>query len=205
VYRLSSGSTTAGRVSALIVFLLAGGLSVGGCKSAPPAEPAVPVAGKSDGELLYEATVESFRERSIEIGHASGEHRVVTSEFDRVSDRLRRRFTARIIGLPGGANGLRVKIDYERRFGEGEGANWKSVESAQLRKRAQEAELELARAIEKRYRRWREYRDRQGGVDSPDAGSGGREKKPDRPPGPEGPSESGPEEAPTKPSFGPGR
>jgi len=186
--------------SATVVSLLAvvvGMVAASGCKSAPETGPPVSVAGKTDAELLHRAAVETFRERDLGVDSASAEHGIVTSTFERVSERLRRRVTARIIRLPEGANGLRVRVDYQRRFGEEGRAVWKEIQSEQLRERAKKTELELGRTIEERYRSWRAYRD-----DQPDAGGPEPRAGPDA--GTE-PRRESPRERSPKPSFGPGR
>lgn len=195
MYRLLRISTTV----RLALLLAVASALLGACTTTPPTKPAVTVAGKSDVDLLFDAAAVSCRERGLEVDHASREHRIVTSTYQKVSERLRRRFTARIIRLPGGANGLRVKVDYQRRFGEGKNSAWKMVESRPLRERAAEAELELARTIEKRYRRWREYRDEH--TDAGTGGGGADAGGPARTPGRDGPE---PREPASKPSFGPG-
>lgn len=192
VYRLRELSATALSILAVAMAVVL----APACKSAPETGPPVSVAGKSDAELLYQAALVTFREREFGVDSASAQHGIVTSEFERISERLRRRTTARIIRLPGGANGLRVRIDYQRRFGEAGRAVWRDVQSEQLRERAEETELELGRAIEKRYREWRAYRD-----ERTDAGGSERRAGPDAGPSPreETPQQRGP-----KPTFEPG-
>lgn len=132
-----------------------------GCATTPEPPEDLSVAGKSDAELLYEAIVRSFEERGLVIEHKSMKFRVVTSEYRPVSDRLRRRFTARIVPLPGGANALRVEAQHQRRHGGDDEPVWKDVDSDALNERAASDELDLGRAIERRYRRWKEYADEQ--------------------------------------------
>ena len=139
------------------VLAVAAGLVVG-CQTAAPPPSDISLEGKSKPQMLYLAAVETFEERGMEIAVASQKFLVVTSEFESISERLRRRFTARIIRLPGGATGLRVRAEHQRRHGTGEDVVWKKVESEVLNERAGKIELEIGRAVEKRFRRWKEYR-----------------------------------------------
>lgn len=161
MYRLFRRSTTCVVAVALAVAVASG------CQSGPVQKPAVDLAGKSNAEILYDAIVVSFRHRDLTVEVASRKHGIVTSTYKPVSERLRRRFTARVVRIPGGAKGLRIQAEYQRRFGGGDDPVWKRVESEQLRSRARRAELALGRAIEERFRRWKEYRRAHG-----DAGAG---------------------------------
>lgn len=167
MYRFTRGRASRGCVSYVLVAVVAA--YVVGCASTPEPPEDVEVAGKSDAEILYAAIVESFRERGLAIEHKSFKFRVVTSQYRPVSDRLRRRFTARIVPLPGGANALRVEAQHQRRHGDDEGGVWKEVDSDALDERSASDELDLGRAIERRYRRWRTYADeRDDGEDGDD-------------------------------------
>lgn len=144
-------------------FLLVVGLTVAvgvgalGCRSAPPPKPEASLEGKSDPQILYLAVVETFEERGIPIDVASEKFMIVTSKYRKVSERLRRRFTARIVRMRGGATALRIKAEHERRHGRGDDVVWKTVDSDILQERAEKEELELARAAEKRFHRWKAY------------------------------------------------
>lgn len=140
--------------------------AVFGCQSVPESKPEVSLEGKSDSEILYQAAVQTFRERGLGVDVASEKFMVVTSKYESVSERLRRRFTARIVRLDGGATALRVRAEHERKHGSGEEAVWKKVESEPLRERAAERELDLGRSIEKRFHRWRAERDEESGSDA---------------------------------------
>lgn len=139
----------------LVVF--AGTLLTSGCRTAPAVEPEVSLEGKTDAEILYDAILVEFEQRDLDVDSASRQFMVVSSTFHPVADRLRRRFTVRIVRLPGGANALRVTAEHQRRHGTGKSAEWKKVDSTGVKQRAEEAELKLGRAIEKRFRRWKEY------------------------------------------------
>jgi ethanolamine ammonia-lyase small subunit len=107
---------------------------------------------KRETRALYEAIVATYEARDLSIDLASKRFLLVRSNYRRIDDRLRRRFIARIVRMPGGASALRVRTEHQRRHGRGEDAVWKTVESQLLEKRARKAELELGRAIERRYR-----------------------------------------------------
>lgn len=134
------------------------GLLESGCQSGPEVEPDVSLADKSNAEILFEAILASLEERGLEVDSASRRFMVITSGYESVASRLRRRFTVRIVQLPGGSNALRVRADHERRHGSGDGAEWRKAEGDAVEDRAEKAELELGRAIERRFREYKEYK-----------------------------------------------
>ncbi len=132
-----------------------------GCQSGPEVEPDASLAGKSDAEILYEAIVSVFDDRGLEVESTTRSPRsiVLESSARRVADRLRRRFTVRIGARPGKAYELNVQARHERRHGSGENAVWREAGGEAIAQRGDEAELKLARQIERRYREWKEYLD----------------------------------------------
>jgi hypothetical protein len=140
-------------------------LAVGGigCQSTPePLPDDLDLQDKSDPQILYQATLTTFRESSMTVELASEKMMYVSTEFERVPDkqRLRRRMSARIVQLNKGSAALRLKTDFQRRFGNGEDATWRMIDSKPLQERAQQRELELGREIERRFHDWRERADK---------------------------------------------
>ncbi|MFB6263095.1 MAG: hypothetical protein ABEL76_05640 [Bradymonadaceae bacterium] len=126
------------------------------CRTPDPPPDRVDLEEMSQSRLLYEATVETFRERGLTIDAASAKHRIVTTTYRPVRDGLRRRFVAQIVPVRGGASGLRVRAEYQRRQRDESGEpRWRTVEDGEFAERAEERELELGRAIEERYNRWK--------------------------------------------------
>ncbi len=134
-------------------------VAVGGCQSAPEPVPSeIDLSGKSDPEILYQAALLTFRESSMTVDLASEETLFISTEFESVpkKKRVRRRISARIIRVSKGAAALRLKTEFQRKFGSGEAARWKTIDSEPLKERARERELELGRKIERRFHDWRE-------------------------------------------------
>jgi hypothetical protein len=135
------------------------GLLQSGCQTGPEVEPDVSLADKSNAEILFEAILASLDKRGLEVDSASRRFMVITSGYESVATRLRRRFTIRIVQLPGGSNALRVRAEHERRHGSGERSEWRKAEGDAIEDRAEKAELELGRAIERRFREYKEYKE----------------------------------------------
>ena len=110
----------------------------------------------SPAEVLHQAAVSVFRERELGVSLESARFLVVNSEYHDVTDDLRRRFVARVIRGPEGAMGLKVIAEYQRRLELDDGTHWEPIDTDELRERARGKELELGRAIERRFERWSE-------------------------------------------------
>lgn len=142
--------------SALLLILTGVTPVASGCQSrARPVPDEVSLEGKSNPEILYQAILHTFERREIPVDIASDKFLVVTSDYQFLRERLRRRFTARVIRLPGGASALRVRAKYQRKHGSGSDLVWKTIEGDVVSQKASEAELELARDIEKTFRDWK--------------------------------------------------
>ncbi len=142
-----------------VVATVAAGLWVGGllgvtgCQTPPSPSPDERAERSArETQALYEAIVATYKARDLPIDLASEQYQLVRSTYQIIDDRLRQRFVAHVVELPGGASALRVRTDHQRRYGRGDEAVWKEVDSKLLDERAREAELELGRAIERRYR-----------------------------------------------------
>ena len=101
-------------------------------------------------EVLYDAMVEEAEARGWEVATASPRYRIVTTGYEELSKRMRVRRIMKIVVLPqGGA--LQVTVGYERDAGpEGE-PSWEPIVDGPVREKAAKEELELGRAIERRF------------------------------------------------------
>lgn len=113
-------------------------------------EQAAPEAPATSQERLYGAILEEARARGWAIATASERFFTVVTDYEAVSARLRKRRIMRVVVLPrGGA--LNVTIEYQRDVGPEGAPRWALLESDAIRERAASEELELARAIERRF------------------------------------------------------
>ena len=146
-----------GRIWATVALVFT--LGVAGCQTAPTPQPEMSLTDKSNTEILYHAIVTSFEDRGLGVDIASKEKLIVISPFKPISERLRRRYAARIIRMRGGASALRIKAEHQRKHGKEGDVVWRSVDSPVLAEQAKESELKLARAIERRFQEWKKMRE----------------------------------------------
>ena len=101
-------------------------------------------------QILFRAIIAECEARGYELATVSEQFFMVVTESEPVSAKLRKKRLIKIIVLPrGGA--LNVQVVYERDAGVGGQSEWKVVESESIRERASKEEMEIARAIEKRF------------------------------------------------------
>lgn len=150
------------------VFILCLALAgVAGCKTAPaPVPEGVDLAEKTAPQALFQAIRVTFDEKDIPVDVQSERFLVVTSEYLDAGDRLRKRYTARVIRMKGGASALRVKVEYQRRSGSGSDVRWRNVAGEVLGQRARDAEVELARDIEENFNSWKDEYDFEADTDA---------------------------------------
>lgn len=107
-------------------------------------------AARTTQQRLYDAIVAETKARGWGIEVASEKYYLVNTEYETLNARFRKRRLMRVILLPrGGA--LRVKVEHERDVGTPEQPQWVLVEDAITNQREDKEELEIARAIEKRF------------------------------------------------------
>lgn len=123
-----------------------------GCATSPEVPPPDDAESLSPPQVLYEAIVSTYESRDIPIALASSQYLLVTSEYETVEPGLRKRVASRVIGAVPGAMGLKVTVEWQRRVDAEEA--WRPIDTEELRRRARSEELELARAIERRYESW---------------------------------------------------
>lgn len=105
---------------------------------------------RSTALQLYDAIVAETRARGWPIETASEKYYLVNTAHESLNERFRKRRIMRVVILPrGGA--LRVKVEHERNVGSQEQPQWVVVEDAITAAREDKEELELARAIERRF------------------------------------------------------
>ncbi|MEM1347855.1 MAG: hypothetical protein AAGI01_04805 [Myxococcota bacterium] len=99
--------------------------------------------------LLYDAMLGEAEARAWPVETASEEYLIVATEFESLSRRIRRRRIMKIIVLQG-RGALHVRVEYERDVGR-QAPEWVPLQNDAVWAKAKEEELEVARAIEKRF------------------------------------------------------
>jgi hypothetical protein len=62
---------------------------------------------------------------------------------------------SRVVRAAPGAMGLKVMVEWERRTEIRGEEQWRPIDNQELRKRAKSTEIELGRAIERRFESWK--------------------------------------------------
>ena len=144
--------------AALLGFTLLGGAcaSSSGAKASPGATsseqtpPASSPPARTTAERLYDAILAETRARGWAVETASPKYYLVNTEYELLNPRFRKRRTMRVMVFPrGGA--LRVKIVHERDVGQAGAEQWVVVDDPITSAREEREELDLARAIERRF------------------------------------------------------
>lgn len=105
---------------------------------------------RSSADRLFEAIVHESHARKFKMDTSSAKFRIVSTQFEKIAPRLRKRRIMRVVLLPrGGA--LHVRVEYQRNLGAVGESTWVALEAKDVRKEAAKEEIELARAIEKRF------------------------------------------------------
>lgn len=113
-----------------------------------------PVKKVSTADRLYNAIVMETKSRGWGIETASQKLYIVSTTYETINPRFRKRRIMRVLVLPrGGA--LRIKVEYERNTGTEKAPEWAEVFDDVTQSRARKEELLLGRAIEKRFQRMR--------------------------------------------------
>lgn len=154
-FRLAKHAGALARV-AIVLMALTALFTAGGCATAPVTPPPEGIDEMGPPEILYRAIVSTYETQKIPIALSSDEFMLVTSEFEEVDPNLRRRLASRVIRAAPGAMGLRVTVEWERRTKIRGEEQWKPIDNESLRERAKPTELELGRAIERRFQSWKE-------------------------------------------------
>ncbi len=109
----------------------------------------------SSKEKLFLAIDQEFRARGWEIATTSERFSTIATDFEPVSARMRKRRIGSILFLPKGA-ALKVIVEYQRDAGPDGEPEWVVMEpKGKIGEAAGKEELELARAIEKRFHNMR--------------------------------------------------
>jgi predicted dienelactone hydrolase len=135
---------------------LAAVFAFGGCATAPKTPPPAGIDQMGAPEVLYQAILSTYETREIPIALSSDKFMLVTSEFENVGPNLRRRTNSRVVRAAPGAMGLKVMVEWERRTEIRGEEQWRPIDNQELRKRAKSTEIELGRAIERRFESWKE-------------------------------------------------
>lgn len=101
-------------------------------------------------DQLYRAIVGETAARGWEVAVESSRYRTLTTGYVAAGEGVRKRRTMRVVVLPRGA-ALKVVVEHERQTGE----QWAPAEDKALAAQAREEELEIGRAIERRFHRLR--------------------------------------------------
>ncbi len=107
-------------------------------------------------EILYHAIVSTYHSRHIPIDVSSAKFLVVTSQYEEVGPNLRKRLASRVVRAAPGAMGLKVITEWQRRTVIDGKEHWQPVDTPELRTRGNAREIEVGRAIEKRFQSWKE-------------------------------------------------
>jgi hypothetical protein len=127
-----------------------------GCTGAQQADDSGALTAKADPyDRLYQAIEGEVAARGWPVAVASPRYRTLTTEYEAAGQALRKRRTMRVVMLPrGGA--LRVVVEYERQVTGPDGQPvWEAAAESSMLERAREEELEIGRAIERRFHRLR--------------------------------------------------
>lgn len=126
-----------------------------GLADRPPAEQKVDTRQLSSKEKLFLAIDQEFRARGWEIATTSERFSTIATGYESVSARMRKRRIGSIIFLPKGA-ALKVIVEYQRDAGPEGSPEWVVMEpKGKIGEAAGKEELEVARAIEKRFHNMR--------------------------------------------------
>jgi hypothetical protein len=136
--------------------MLAAVFVIGGCATTPAAPPPADMDELGPPEILYRAIVSTYESRKIPIALSSDKFMLVTSDFEAIGQNLRRRMASRVVRAAPGAMGLQVTVEWERRTEIDGRQSWRPIDNESLRERAKPTELELGRAIERRFESWKE-------------------------------------------------
>lgn len=142
--------------AAILLITLATTFVAVGCATTPETPPPQGIDEMSPPEILYEAILSTYESRDIPVALSSDKFFIVTSEYEPVGENLRRRLASRVVRAAPGAMGLKVTTQWERRTVIDGEERWQSIDTEELRKRGKADELELARAIERRFESWKE-------------------------------------------------
>lgn len=143
-------------ISSLFAFTLVGCASSSAKQSDKLIEPTETSTRpkKTTRDVLFDAIIEESTARGYVTATESRRFWTLITEYESVSARIRKRRVMSIIVLPkGGA--LKVVVEYERDAGPEGAPSWEPLESEAIMKKASEEEMELARAIEKRFHHMR--------------------------------------------------
>ncbi len=141
---------------AIVFVTLSATFILAGCASAPKTPPPQGIDEMGPPEILYRAIVSTYETREIPIALSSDKFLLVTSEFESVGANLRRRMASRVVRAAPGAMGLKVTSQWERRTRIDGEERWQAIDTEELRERGKPDELELARAIERRFESWKD-------------------------------------------------
>lgn len=142
--------------TATLVALAAMCLALGaGCASAPQTPPPKGIDEMGPPEILYRAAVSTYESRQIPIKLSSDKFLVVTGAYAKVGPNLRKRMATRVVRAARGAMGLKVTAEWQRRVEIDGEQRWQDVDTPELRERGNAEEIELGRAIEKRFESWK--------------------------------------------------
>ena len=139
-----------------LIVVVAAAFVLGGCATAPQTPAPKDIDEMSPPEILYQAIISTYQSREMPIALSSEEFLVVTSEYTNVGPNLRRRMASRVVRASRGAMGLKVTTEWERRTRIDGEERWQPIDTDELRRRGKAEELDLARAIEKRFESWKE-------------------------------------------------
>lgn len=119
-----------------------------GCASAQQADGPLIEPARDPYDRLYQAIEGETAARGWEVAVASPRYRTLTTGYTEAGEGMRKRRTMRVVMLPrGGA--LRVVVEYERSVAP---EGWEPVDGGDP---ARAEELEIGRAIERRFHRLR--------------------------------------------------
>jgi hypothetical protein len=129
-------------------------LSLSACTTHSQPDPPRGVGEMAPPVVLHHAAVSVLEEEGHEIDVESQKQLFVTTNYDLYDENLKRRYKAEVIRGPQGVMGLKVTVDYKRRFVDDGEDTWVPYDNASLRERARPWEVQMGRAIERRFEVW---------------------------------------------------
>ncbi|MGM0556781.1 MAG: hypothetical protein ACQEVA_10425 [Myxococcota bacterium] len=138
----------------LLLVVLGVALLMSGCTKQATPDPPQGVGEMAPSVVLHHAAVSVLEDEGHEIDVESQKQLFVTTSYDLYDENLKRRYKAEVIRGPQGVMGLKVTVDYQRRLVDDGEETWVPHDNASLRERARPWEVQMGRAIERRFERW---------------------------------------------------
>lgn len=151
VARKYSQQAVVARIVVCVLWFCLVGLSAGGCATTGNGneQQASARKGASHAEQLYQAMLEVYAQRDLQVDIASEELLLVSSRYEKLGPELRRRYVSRVLALKAGI-ALNVTAEYQRGSEVDGEQRWRLIEDDDpLKAQAAREEVEIGRAVER--------------------------------------------------------